>query len=162
MKDPAVQRIRELLWRRNLTEPETAELQALLATHPEAQADFDLESGLNHALDHLPEAPPVSGNFTALVLQAVEREAKIRTRPDRRWLPVWLPRFAAAVLTITLSLGIWHHHKMTERAAMARDVAELSAALATSAPELTDNFDSIRRLGDSPPKADTELLALMQ
>jgi hypothetical protein len=163
MNDPAAQRIRELLWRRNLSEPEAAELGHLLAAHPEAQPDAELDSALNQALDRLPDAPPVASNFTALVLQAVERETNIRNRPDTRWsFRLWLPRFAVAVLAVTLSFATWHHHRMNERAAMARDVAQLGAALAASTPELTDNFDSIRRLGDSPPKADAELLALMQ
>jgi len=41
-------------------------------------------------------------------------------------------------------------------------VAQLGAALAASTPDLTQNFDSIRRLSDSSGKADTDLLALMQ
>ena len=163
MKDSATQRIQELLWRPRLTKSEAAELQNLLSAHPEAQADYETETALNSVLDCLPEAPPVSSNFTALVLQAVERETKVRNRTDSRWsLHRWLPRFAVAGLAITLGVATWHHHEVTERAAMARDVAQLGAVLVSSAPELTDNFDTIRRLNDSSPKADTELLTLMQ
>ena len=87
----------------------------------------------------------------------------IRSHTDNRWsLRRWLPRFAVAALALTLALAGWHHHEANERAAMARDVAQLGAALAASAPELTQNFESIRRLNDSSPKADTDLLALMQ
>lgn len=163
MNDSATQRIRELLWRRTLTDTETAELQNLLAANPEAQADWEIESTLNEALDRLPEAPPVSSNFTALVLQAVESKADVRTHTDARWsLHRWLPRFAVAALTLTLALAGWHRHEVNERTAMARDVAQLGAALAASAPELTQDFESIRRLDDSSSKADTDLLALMQ
>jgi hypothetical protein len=163
MNDSAAQRLRELLWRRKLSDAEAAELQNLLSTHPEARADWEIESALNQALDHLPEAPPVATNFTALVLQAAERESKIRTHTDSRWsLPRWLPKFAAAALALTASVAIWHHHEASERAAMARDVAQLGAALEASTPELTQNFESIRRLGEASPKADTDLLALMQ
>ena len=163
MKDSATQRLRELLWQPKLTEAEAAELQNLLATHPEAQADLETESALNDALAQLPEAPPVSSNFTARVLQAVERETTIRSRTDSRWsLHSWLPRFAVAALSLTLAVAAWHHHEMNERAAMARDVAQLGAALVSSTPELTENFDTIRRLNASSPKADTELLTLMQ
>jgi hypothetical protein len=131
--------------------------------HSEARADWEIESTLNETLDHLPEAPPVSSNFTALVLQAVESQVNIRSHTDTRWsLRRCLPRFAVAALTLTLALAGWHRHEISERTAMARDVAQLGAALAASAPELTQNFESIRRLDDSSPKADTDLLALMQ
>lgn len=163
MNDSATQRIRELLWRRKLTDAEAAELQKLLAVDPEAQAEWNIESALNQALDRLPEAPPVSTNFTALVLQAIESKVNVRSHTDTRWsLSRWLPRFAMAALTLTLALAGWHRHEVNERTAMARDVEQLGAALAASAPELTQNFESIRRLNDSSPKADTDLLALMQ
>lgn len=163
MNDSAAQRLRELLWRRDLTDAEAAELQSLLAAHPEAQAEWEIESALNHALDALPEAPAVASNFTALVLQAVERESKLRSRTDKRWsLYRWLPRFALPVLALALGLAGWHRHEMNERAAMARDVEQLGAAVVASGPDFADNFDTIRRLADSSPKADTNLLALMQ
>ena len=47
--------------------------RAHLAAHPEAQADWEAEAGLNDALGRLPDVA-VSSNFTARVLQAVERE----------------------------------------------------------------------------------------
>jgi hypothetical protein len=163
MNDSATQRLRELLWRRNLTEAEAAELQSLLAAYPEAHAESEAESALNHALDRLPDAPQVATNFTALVLQAVERETKVRSHTDSLWsFHRWLPRFAVAAMALTLGVVTWHHHELNERAAMARDVAQLGAAVVASGPDFADNFDTIRRMADSSPKADTNLLALMQ
>jgi hypothetical protein len=172
MNDSATQRIRELLWRRHLTETEAAELQGLLVAHPEARAEYEAEQALSEVLEHLPEAPAVSSNFTALVVRAVEREAQIRTRPEVRWwsLHRWLPRIAVASVVLGLSVAAWHHHDAEMKARvtmahvkMARDVEQLGAALVVSAPELTENFDSMRRLSDSTPgKADKELLTLMQ
>ena len=163
MNDSASQRLRELLWRRNLSETEAAELQNLLAAHLDARADWEAESSLTEALERLSEAPLVSTNFTALVLQAVQNDTKVRSHTDSRWsLHRWLPRFAVAALTLMISVAAWHHHEVEERTAMARDVAQLGAALAASTPDLTQNFDSIRRLSDSSGKADTDLLALMQ
>jgi hypothetical protein len=167
MNDSATQRIRELLWRRHLTETEAAELQGLLVAHPEARAEFDAEQALSEVLEHLPEAPAVASNFTALVVRAVEREAQIPARPEVRWwsLHRWLPRIAVVSVVLGLSVAAWHRHEVEVKArvTMARDVAQLGAALVVSAPELTENFDSIRRLSDSTPKkADAELLALMQ
>ena len=163
MNDAAAQRLRELLWRSKLSEAETAELQALLSAHPEAVPDSHVEQALTQALERLPDAPPVATNFTALVMREIEREAKVRTRTGNRWsLRRWLPRMAVACLVLGVSLASWHVHKVNARAAMARDVAELGAVLVDSAPELSQNLDTIRRLDDSAPKADTDLLALMQ
>ena len=163
MNDAAAQRLRELLWRSKLSEAEAAELQKLLSAHPEAAPDCDTEQALTQALERLPEAPAVATNFTALVMQEIEREAKVRTRTDKRWsLRRWLPRLAIGCLVLGVSIAGWHHHQKTARAAMARDVAQLGAALVVSAPELSQNLDSVRRLDNSAPKADTDLLALMQ
>ena len=93
--DPIYNHLRELSWRRKLTGAEEAELRAWLAAHPEAQADWEAEAGLNAALGRLPDVP-VPSNFTARVLQAAEREAaaelrrpgwKWRVWPRLRWLP---------------------------------------------------------------------------
>jgi hypothetical protein len=163
MNDAAAQRLRELLWRSRLTEAETAELQSLLSANPEAAVDCATEQALTQALETLPEAPPVATNFTALVMQEIERDAKIRTRTDNRWsLRGWLPRMAFGCLVLGVGFASWHQHQMTARAAMARDVAQLGAALLVSAPELSQNLNTIRRLDGSAPKADTELLTLMQ
>ncbi len=171
MNDSAIQRIRELLWRRQLSEAEAAELQSLLVAHPEARAEYDAQSALNDALEHLPEAPAVSSNFTTLVVQAVERENRTPSRPANRWsFQRWLPRMAVACVVLGLSIATWRHHEAEVNAHvkmahinMARDVEQLGAALMASSPELADNFDSMRRLSDSTPqKADKELLTLMQ
>src|ERR1700690_4482069 len=71
MKDEPLQNpLRELVWRRKLTEAERAGLRA----PPETQADLEFESLLTEGLARLPDAP-VPSNFTARVLQAAEREA---------------------------------------------------------------------------------------
>src|SRR6266581_310146 len=98
--DPQYQRLLESSWRRELTEAEAAELRAWLAAHPEAQSDWMLEEGLNSALRGLSNAP-VSSNFTARVVQAVERDVA-RRKPSiwRRWQPRlrWIPRIALAAV----------------------------------------------------------------
>ena len=74
MKDNEhLSQLRESGWRRKLTESEQGELRAHLATNPDARADWEMESALNSALTRLPDAS-VPSNFTARVLQAVERE----------------------------------------------------------------------------------------
>src|SRR5512140_3011737 len=110
MKDePLSNPFRELSWRRKLSSDEAAELRAWLATHPEARDDCEAEAGLSEALDRLPNVP-LASNFTARVLQAVEREAgapRPRAHPDWQqpgWWMKWLPRTAFAVVALTASL----------------------------------------------------------
>jgi anti-sigma factor RsiW len=164
--DPLYHRLRELSWRRELTRAEQAELQAWLAAHPEAQADWAAETGLNEALRQLPDAP-VPSNFTARVLQAVEQDAALEQRRQGRglgmwaWAPRWLSR--AAYATVLLGLGLVSYHagataRQRQLAASLETVARVSAA---PSPAILEDFDAIRALPVSPPP-DVELLALLQ
>jgi anti-sigma factor RsiW len=161
--DPLYQRLLERSWRRELTETEAAELRAWLAVHPEAQADWTLEEGLNSALRGLPNAP-VSSNFTALVMQAVEREAA-RARPSiwRRWQPrlLWIPRIALAAVVVESGLLSYHHFQRTQRVQYAESVVTVSEVASLPGPEILENFDAIRAMKQSPP-ADEELIALLK
>ena len=86
MNDPAQDRLREAGWQRKLSEAEEAELRAWLEAHPNDREDWEAEGALSQLLDRLPEAPPVSSNFTALVLQTIEREAPASSRArSRAW-----------------------------------------------------------------------------
>ncbi len=163
--DSAYNRLRELNWRRRLTDDEAAELQSYLAAHPEAKEEWESETELTHLLEHLPDAPPVASNFTARVLQAVEREAA--TQPRAMGWPAWLrrvrrwlPKVAMACLTIGLGVFAYEQHQLKTRTVMARNVAELTEMVSASNPELLEDFEPIRRLSDPEPKPDVELLAL--
>ena len=54
MNNPDFQRLRELAWRRRLTDAERAQWRA---AHPEAAADLEVETALSDALAALPDAP---------------------------------------------------------------------------------------------------------
>src|SRR6267378_564086 len=98
--DPLYRRLLELSWRGKLSPSEDAELRAWLANHPGALPDWEAETALNAALRQLPEAP-VASNFTARVLQGVERESTPgETKPK---LLIWrlLPRLGFAALVVT-------------------------------------------------------------
>jgi hypothetical protein len=163
MKNDELQsRLRETGWRRKLTETERAEWRARLAADAGTQADWELEAALTAALARLPDTP-VPSNFTARVLQAVERE---EARPQRRgWRWNWhalVPRVAFAAVVITFSGLAFHHHVIyTQRTALARNVALVTAGQPMPSMEALENFDAIRRLG-RPQHADDELLVLMQ
>jgi hypothetical protein len=141
--DPFQQPPRELSWRRKLSYADQARLRAWLAAHPEAQIDWDTETELTELLDRLPDAP-LASNFTARVLQAVEREnlANDRARrwTRRFWRAGWLPR--AAVAAVILSAGLLSYQaveKNRQRRQIANSVRAVSDAVlvskATSPPD---------------------------
>src|SRR5271157_1675196 len=72
MQDEDYQRLKEAGWRRPLTRDEEAALQRFLMANPQTQQAWDEEAALNRLLQRWP-APPVSSNFTARLLQAVEK-----------------------------------------------------------------------------------------
>jgi anti-sigma factor RsiW len=155
-------KLRESIWRRKLTDAEQAELRAHLAANPAARADWEMESVLNAALVQLPDAS-VPSNFTARVLQAVEREEARSRAWNWRWnWHTLVPRvaFAAAVIAFA-SLTFQHHEIYSQRAALAKNVALVTRGQPMPSPEALENFDAIRRMGQ-PQHADEELLALMQ
>ena len=159
--DPVYKRLRELRWRRPLTESEQAELRAWLAAHPEAQPGWEVEKHLSAMLQQLPDAP-VPSNFTARVLQAVGQEtAAAGRRPGFQWARRWrgfLPRTAAAVVAVGLGLFAYHRY---EAYRLTTDVGIVAAVPEVPKPEVLEDFEAIRRLA-SAPQPDEELLALLQ
>ena len=157
--DPVSERLRELNWRRPLTDAELAELRAYLAGHPEAKADWDAEVELSALVNQLPNAP-VPSNFTARVLQAIECEARAETRAREPravwWWRVFVPRTAAVLAVAGLGWFAYQQHRAAQR-------AEFLHTLATSmpGPETLQDFEVIRRLSPAA-EADEELLALNQ
>ena len=163
--DPIYNRLRELSWRRPLTAPEQAELRAWLAAHPDAQADWAIEAGLNHALGRLPDVP-VPSNFTARVLQAAQREAAAELhRPAVHWLAWprlrWLPRVAFGAIVVSAGLVTYHQVQATHRKNLVKSVATVSAVSSLPSPEILRDFDAIRAL-NAAPAPDEQLLAVLQ
>ena len=164
MNDPVYQRLREISWRRKLTDTEQAELRAWLAAHPETRAEAELEFALSGALAKLPDAP-VSSNFTARVLQDIEREAMQPGRRPRHWAWVWrvlVPRAAVALLVVGVGVFGYERYRAAARlAAIKKSLMAVSEVRSLPSPEALEHFDEIRRMSSSPA-ADKELLALMQ
>ena len=163
--DPIYNRLRELSWRRKLTSTEEAEWRAWLAAHPEAQADWQAETGLNEGLSRLPDAP-VPSNFTARVLQAVEREAVAEVRrPQGNWLTWlwlrWLPKAALAAVIVGAGLLSFHQIQAAHRKKLVESVAAVSAVSSLPGPDILKDFDAIRAL-DQAPGPDEQLLAVLQ
>src|SRR5436305_71214 len=108
--DPIFERFREISWQRALTDRERAELEAWLNGRPEFRAEWEAELALSVSLAKLPE-PAVPSNFTARVLQAVERENA--TEPGRAPVGWWhaLARkarlvAAGATIGVVVLLGV--------------------------------------------------------
>ena len=166
--DPRYQHLLELSWRRRLTPAEEAEM-ACIQSLPQAQADLEAEAGLTEVLSRLPDAP-VPSNFTARVLQAVERERAAETRRKPAWLPWlparWLPRVAFAAVVLGAGLLSYHEareagHNRIVYGGIADSVETVSKVSSLPSPEILQDFDAIRAMHRTPP-ADVELLSLLQ
>ena len=161
--DPFYEKLREISWRRKLNSAEEHDLREWLAAHPEVQESLDLETGLTEALRKMAEVP-VASNFTAQVLQAVEREANAEARQQQsRWnvwrkLPRWLPKVASATIVIVAGLLVYQH---TSLEAKQRAAAQSVAGVLLPSPEILTNFDAIR-IVSATPAPDEQLLALFQ
>jgi hypothetical protein len=148
----------ELFWRRKLTDAERAELRG----QPEISAELELESRLTETLAKMPDAA-VPSNFINLVLQAVELG---ESRHSRKWNFNWdwhalLPRIAVSAAVVLFAGLAFHRYELTtQRTALARNVALIAGSQPLPSVDALKNFDAIQRM--SQPRADEELLALMQ
>jgi len=154
----------EKRWRHPLTAAEEAGVRAWLARHPESIADWDLERQLSETLEKLPDVP-VPSNFTARVLQAIERgEADPRHSPRRPrwWVRILLPRMAMAVAALGI-VGVYHEHTTAtaKRAELVQGVKVVTAVSSLPSPEILQDFDTIRQMPASTGP-DPELIALMK
>src|SRR5271155_4510948 len=109
MNDEHYREIKEAGWRRTLSGDEEAALQKFLAAHPQAREAWGEEAALNRLLQRWP-APPVSSNFTARVLQAVQ-SAPVRHAWRNWFAPAqWLPGSLAgrvAMCSMMVCLGLF-------------------------------------------------------
>ncbi len=129
MNDPMENRMRELAWRRQLTEAERLELRAWLKAHPEAQADWETEMQLSGLMNRPPDAP-VASNFTAGVLQEFKcQNANADNATQTRgfaWLHRFVPRAAVAALVVSCGLVFCQHHDAVKRKALAQELAAMT------------------------------------
>jgi anti-sigma factor RsiW len=164
MNDPVYQHLREIAWRRKLSEAEEVELREWLAAHPDAAAECEIEFALSEALGRLPDAP-VPTNFTARVLQGVEREVMHPAPRRRDWVWIFhvlLPRAALSMLIVGVGVfGYQRHRVKVERVAVKDSLVTIATVPSLPSLEVLQNFDVIQKL-DTESAADQELLALMK
>ena len=124
--------------------------------------DPGLDARLTEALSRLPDVP-LSSNFTARVMQAIDLE---ESRAGRPWLLRWnwhilMPRVAMATAAVVLAAVGFHQYELTsQRHQIAASMAMVAGQPAPSV-EALKNFDAIERMSQ-PVRADDELLALLQ
>jgi len=121
----------------------------------------DERQELSELLSRLADAP-VSSNFTARVVQAVERE-ELQAAGTRRWHWNWhslMPR-AAATATVVIATGfaLYQHEIYNQRVEIAKNVVLVANAQPVPSVDALQNFDAIQRMSQ-PAHADEELLAL--
>ena len=160
--DPIYERLREIGWRRPLSEAEQAELHAWQAAHPEHLVDAEANAALTQTLAKLPDAPMPS-NFTARVLQAIEREEQTTEHAFRKasihWWRGFLPRLAAVLVVVGISgVSYWRYQtvKQEELVDAARNLVTVAGTSPLSDPAVLEDFEVIRRMS----QADEGLLTL--
>jgi hypothetical protein len=115
---------------------------------------------LRELLSRLPDAP-VSSNFTARVLQAIEAE---EIRRSRWHLMGWNWRIFFPRATVTaaaagiVAVALYQHDISAQRQRLGHDVYVVASQPMPSL-EALKNFDAIQRMGQSA-RPDDELLAL--
>ena len=169
MNQDPLEQLREILCRRPLTPTEQTQLDAWLAAHPEARADWEADAALSAALARLPERPAPS-NLTARVLAEIEREdlataGARNTKTNFFGLGSWGWVTRTAVVVALLGLGVLGYQNQQHKLAQAKAVQNIAtAAVATPlpSPETLQDFDAIFLLPMMASGADTELIALLK
>jgi anti-sigma factor RsiW len=169
MTEADLNQLLDIASRRPLTVEEETRLQAHLAANPSVKSTWEEELALTRLLNRLPDAP-LASNFTAQVLQAVEREPQQRHRSQGifDWLDLRGParQFTAACAAVAIAILSFLQYRNIEREKMAVAVARVASSVgrASDIAELPpipmfEDFDAIIRLPVNRPQADEELLA---
>lgn len=111
-------------------------------------------------LSRLPDVP-LASNFTARVMQAIEREEARHSRWqlfDWPWR-VFVPRGAVAAVLLALGLFTFHQHQLVAQQEKLAKNAVLVVSQQMPSVDALKNFDAIQRMGQSA-HPDNELLAL--
>lgn len=148
-----------------LTPEEESRLEALLAARPDRAAGEE-DRALGRALQALPDVP-LSSNFTARVLQAVDLESaraeRAQQRPRFHWLTARWWRLAGGGVVAALALLAWQGQRLSKQTTLARDASFVVRDLAAlPGPEVMRDFDVIDQLRQVPTATDDDLLAALQ
>jgi hypothetical protein len=171
MSESEYQKLLELRLQRALLPEEQSRLDELVSQHPEIRDHWDEEMRLSGLLNRLSDAP-VSSNFTARTLAAVQKETAPKRAPGRRLfdaLPMrWIHAVTATAAAMAAAWFLYDQKQSAGRAEMAGDVAQVSSAALAHDTLKTEvslealmHFEEISRL-ETPPIVDDDLLAALQ
>ena len=152
-------------WRRPLTDDEQIQLAGWLATHPEERAAWEEETALNRSLESLPNSP-LSSNFTALVMQAVQRAADPAGRAAPSTAPLtslWRRLTWHLAWALVIVSAVWlgyRQHQLKVRQDVAKGLSVLANVATLSEPAVLEDFDAIQRLSQASGE-DEELYAVL-
>ncbi len=161
MNESEYMKLREAIWRRELTAEEETRLRSYFLVHPEAQLDYEEEKAVTALLVKLPDQG-LSSNFTAQLLQRLDLETRETERavPVIRWRGLsWLPRFALASLVIGVSgVGYQRIHDgvLRERANSVLVVTKVAANLPDV--QMWQDFEAISKLNQLTPSSRDDIL----
>ena len=160
MKDVRDDDLFRLSLRPELSPEEESKLEAWLAAHPDARADWEADRALRRALQSLPDAP-VSSNFTARVMQELDLEEARAQRKSGGWRVLW-PRLGWATAA-AVALGVFGTQQFlnVQRTQIATDAALVSKDIARL-PEAFRDFDVVDSLREIPAASDDGILAALQ
>jgi hypothetical protein len=118
---------------------------------------------LNAALAKSPDAP-LSSNFTARVMAAIERDEAAQhrssARPQGHWWRVFIPRFAVATLVVVcVTLG-YRHNTAVHRMELTDAAKQIVEGRALSDLAVIEDFETIRSLNPAEAIVDENLLAM--
>lgn len=166
MNDNDLNELRGIAARRPLSPSEQEALEAHLLLHPGEQEDWEADLALRQAFEDMPDVP-ISSNFTAQVLRAVERETMQPARPRPgmfTWLRTlsWIQRAAVAGVFLFAGVLAWQQHQSGRRAELARNAIQVLSVTPAPSVEILEDFEAIARLSAMPPGVDMDLLAANQ
>ncbi len=168
MNDVRNEELVRLSFRRELTPEEESRLEAFFAANPQARAQWEEDHALGRAVQSLPDVP-VSSNFTARVLTALDLEEarERRERPTKSRLRAFFPRLGwAAVATLVITFFV-HNRNEVKREQVVKvlwEAAHVSSELkGISEPDaVLQDFEVINRLVSTSAPSDDELLIALQ
>lgn len=179
MKNGIRKQVLETLWRRELTADERALLELHLTGDEDQRLFFEEEEGLSRLLAGVSDAP-LSSNFTARVLTAVQLEAARTARAGgafgmagswRRFAGCfrrsWTTQTAVAGLMLAVGLSAFYGIKSYHRHQLIQTLATVTKVPTMPEIEVLQDFDAIRHLGriqvsKSTMEKDAALFAALQ
>lgn len=166
MKDVRNEDLVRLSFRRELTPEEESRLESYFAANPQARSQWEEDRALGRAVQSLPDVP-VSSNFTAGVLQALDLDEARGARQRQSRLRMFFPRLSWAAVAALAVFFFLHNRTTMKREQVAKVLAEASRISSelkgVAEPDVVlQDFEVIKQLVRTSAPSDDELLTALQ